>query len=305
MGLCLPSCAALLDPQFSVEVEVAVSLPDFSVWKVKELLEASLPQAQTSETHRSLVPRKVSYTLVSGQEEDVSFQEESDIHPGDGDSDGDIKPDIQEDTTVKKKVRRGRKRKLNDTSIPEVVHHSIFTEEVVRGKRQRKQKVFDDFEYTLKTSQPKNKGFIQNGQNTDLDDIKGMKQLWKNADVYLPNFRLTEEQLEYGFVDLEDLETDMKLETEDHPLVPTELLIPVDSTYGSPESEEVEQHITRFLCGEKIIKQCNICTYKTYRFVQKLFSAVLQPCLQVRHLDHGGALVLPLPGHLWIHMSRL
>ena len=271
LGISLPSCSSLLQPALGLEVEVAVSLPDLSVSQAKEVLEATLPQAPAWQIHPALVPSHVSYTLVPGQEED-------DILAGGYDSDVDIKPDItecelvlEEETSFRKQIGRKRKREQSKTSNQKDVHHSIFTEEVIQGKRQRKKKVFDDFEYSLQTTQPQDDEFKRNGdllaqEKFDLEDIQGMKQLWMDVEVTLPKIRLTEEQYQDEFVDLEDI--DIKSENEDLPLESEEALVEVDSTFGKPESEEVEQHITRFFSGEKIVKQCKICDYKTDRWDQ-------------------------------------
>ena len=94
----------------------------------------------------------------------------------------------------------------------------------------------------------------------DLEDIKGMKQLWKDCKVSVLNYKLTEEQMEDGGVDLSELDS------YNNSLVEVKLpRVKVDSSHGRSEDEEVEKHMSRFLVGEKLIKECNICHYTTDR----------------------------------------
>ena len=90
LALSLPSCAVVLDKDSSTESEVSVSLPDFTVWQAKEVLETSLPKESESLLHPSLIPSSASYTLVPHQEEEeqenldeVPFEEEDDFYAGD------------------------------------------------------------------------------------------------------------------------------------------------------------------------------------------------------------------------------
>ena len=66
--------------------------------------------------------------------------------------------------------------------------------------------------------------------------------------------------MEAGGVELSDLDSYNKS------LVEVQLpRVKVDSSHGRPEDEEVEKHMSRFLLGEKLIKECNICHYTTDR----------------------------------------
>ena len=136
------------------------------------------------------------------------------------------------------------------------------------GRRKRKRNAFlSDYELAVALSlgeteheslfSPKD---ILPKKAVDLEDIKGMKQLWKDCKVSVLNYKLTEEQMEAGGVELSDLDSYNKS------LVEVQLpRVKVDSSHGRPEDEEVEKHMSRFLLGEKVIKECNICHYTTDR----------------------------------------
>ena len=147
-------------------------------------------------------------------------------------------------------------------------------EEMPTGKRKRKRKMFhDDYELALALSlgekssayeiaMAMSSGDAVPRKNINMEDIKNMKQLWKDAKVSVMNYKVTEEEIDIGTVELkpEELEDFVKMEI-------TETLprFAVDSSHGRPEEEEVENHISRFRVGNKIQKECNICHYTTDR----------------------------------------
>ena len=69
LALTFSSCRAILDKELNSESELAVSLPDYTVYEARTLLEASLPKASSSSLHPALTPSSVSYTLVPHTEE--------------------------------------------------------------------------------------------------------------------------------------------------------------------------------------------------------------------------------------------
>ena len=123
LALSLPSCAVVLDKDSSTESEVSVSLPDFTVWQAKEVLETCLPKESESLLHPSLLPSSASYTLVPHQEQEeqenqdeVPFEEEEDCYAGDMldqsayDSDVEAKPsDLDKE---KKTIVKSRKKQI-------------------------------------------------------------------------------------------------------------------------------------------------------------------------------------------------
>ena len=152
--------------------------------------------------------------------------------------------------------------------------HSFIKEvpvvEITTGKRKRKRKMFhDEYEQTLPLREKSSAYDIAMAMSIgdavprqNVEDITYLKQLWKDAKVSVMNYRVTEEEIDTGTVELkaEELEDLVKMEI-------TETLprLAVDSSHGRPEEEEVENHISRFKVGDKIQKECNICHYTSYR----------------------------------------
>ena len=141
-------------------------------------------------------------------------------------------------------------------------------DEPTTGRRKRKKNAFlSDYELAVALSlgEADHETFFPSEdvfpkKAVDLEDIKSMKQLWKDCKVSVLNYKLTEEQLEDGGVDLSELDS------YDNSLVEVKLpRVKVDSSHGRQEDEEVEKHMSRFLVGEKVIKECNICHYTTDR----------------------------------------
>merc|ERR1712008_332432 len=68
LALSLSSFEAVLAKDLNSESEIAVSLPDLTVWQAKEVLESSLPKSSKSGLHPSLQPSTTSYPLVPHEE---------------------------------------------------------------------------------------------------------------------------------------------------------------------------------------------------------------------------------------------
>ena len=138
-------------------------------------------------------------------------------------------------------------------------------------RRRRKKRFYDDYDLALALSLESSEHYelakaVTSGEAVlrkavDLKDIKRMEQLWKFAKVSVLNYKLTEEQMAEGMVDLKEEEPvhEVKLEAVEP------IRVPVDSSYGTPEDPEVEKHLTRFLSAGKVIKKCNMCGYTTDR----------------------------------------
>ena len=115
LALTFSSCRAVLDRELNSESELAVSLPDYTVYEAKTLLEASLPKASSSSLHPALTPSSVSYTLVPHTEEQARVttnseneDEETFFDPGslDSDSECEEKPDVND---LKRKIVKHQK----------------------------------------------------------------------------------------------------------------------------------------------------------------------------------------------------
>ena len=409
LALSFPSCEAVLAKDLNSESEVAVSLPDLTVWQAKEVLEGSLPKSSKTGLHPSLQPSTTSYTLVPhGEVEDrrsTVVEDEDDFFAAElldqsggygSESEAEEKPDIEDlkENILKKKCRKQAEKQSSRDSkgvlisndladyvmtechvcgiqkpmtflrahtksahkltiteykqrfgaqlemVEKVLHecalcqeliildsdhiavhlkkpgHSIthkdynqfymadtrestpsdkttvkkvktensFIKEepvsetpLITGKRRRQKKsFFDDYDYAVALSladgndnydiqKAVSRGDIAPKKNVDLEDIKNMEQLWKDCKVSVLNYKLTEEEVAAGGIDLSEEENynDTRIEV-DLPKLPR---IEVDSSHGRPEEEEVEQHMTRYLVGGKVVKECNICHYTTDRFV--------------------------------------
>ena len=397
----------MIDKQLNSESEVSVSLPDFTVWQAKELLEANLQKSSSSSLHPDLKPTSVCYKLVPHEEkeeeqEPADQENEEDFlaadlldQSGDYESDPEEKPDVKDldrkiyeeeehpvSPVERKRTRnskgvlisndladytlvecqicgvhkqmtclRGHTQSAHNMTITEykdkfgadldvvekVLHRCGICEDLIvldsdhiakhlkkpghnithknynakytvntkyhrsrgrykrepvkseerldvkqepnedsgdmGGRRKRKRNAFlSDYELAVALSlgETDHEKFfspqdILPRNPVDLEDVKNMKQLRKDCKVTVLNYKLTEEQIEEGGVDLTEFEVEESIK---HSPVKAESLLPrvkVDSSHGRAEDEEVEKHMSRFLVGEKLIKECNICHYKTDR----------------------------------------